>query len=120
MLTKNLARSLTALTALSCQYLYAATCDYTLVNEWNSGFTSSISITNDTDQVIEGHEKPVEGLRSKPQASIVLCVGAVREGKADAWVGEFENEAQFHGVHPAASDQWASEYLDRSVAEVLI
>ena len=43
----------------------------------------------------------------------------VREGKAEAWVGEFENEAQFHGVHPAASNQWASEYLDRSVAEVL-
>lgn len=39
-----------------------------------------------TDQVIEGHEKPVEGLRSKPQASIVLCVGAVREGKADGLI----------------------------------
>ena len=39
-----------------------------------------------TEQVIEGHEKPVEGLRSKPEASIVLCVGAVREKKADGLI----------------------------------
>ena len=39
-----------------------------------------------TTEVIEGHEKPVEGLRSKPKASISLCVGAVREGKADGLI----------------------------------
>ena len=39
-----------------------------------------------TEEVIAGHEKPVEGLRSKPKASIVLCVGAVREGKADGLI----------------------------------
>ncbi|MDP6964228.1 MAG: phosphate--acyl-ACP acyltransferase, partial [Planctomycetota bacterium] len=33
-----------------------------------------------TDQVIEGHEKPVEGMRSKPDASILKAVGACREG----------------------------------------
>lgn len=35
-----------------------------------------------TESVIAGHEKPVEGLRAKPDASIALCVGAVRSGQA--------------------------------------
>lgn len=39
-----------------------------------------------TEQVIEGHEKPVEGLRAKPRASVVLCVEAVRSGKAGGLV----------------------------------
>lgn len=39
-----------------------------------------------TEQVIEGHEKPVEGLRAKPEASILKCVGAVREGMADGLI----------------------------------
>lgn len=39
-----------------------------------------------TEQVIEGHEKPVEGLRAKPRASVVLCVEAVREGRAGGLV----------------------------------
>lgn len=39
-----------------------------------------------TDQVIEGHEKPIEGLRSKPRASIAVCVGAVKEGTAGGLV----------------------------------
>ncbi len=40
----------------------------------------------ETAEVIEGHEKPTEGLRRKPRASISLCVGAVREGRADGLV----------------------------------
>ena len=40
----------------------------------------------DTDQVIEGHEKPIEGLRAKPRASVSLCVGAVRDGAADGLI----------------------------------
>ncbi len=39
-----------------------------------------------TDQVIEGHEKPIEGLRAKPRASVALCVEAVREGAAGGLV----------------------------------
>ncbi len=35
-----------------------------------------------TEEVIESHEKPVEGLRRKPNASIALCVGAVKKGLA--------------------------------------
>jgi phosphate acyltransferase len=39
-----------------------------------------------TEQVIEGHEKPIEGIRGKPDASILLCVGAVRDGQADGLI----------------------------------
>jgi glycerol-3-phosphate acyltransferase PlsX len=39
-----------------------------------------------TDQVIEGHEKPIESLRSKPRASVSLCVEAIRKGKAGGLV----------------------------------
>jgi len=54
MLSRHLFKFLIALVALSSNHLYAATCNFTLVNEWNSGFTSSVTITNDTDQVING------------------------------------------------------------------
>lgn len=40
--------------ALLSHHLYAATCDFTVVNEWGSGFTSSVAITNDTNQAIDG------------------------------------------------------------------
>ena len=40
--------------AFSTNNLYAAMCEFTVVNEWGSGFTSSLSITNDTDQTIDG------------------------------------------------------------------
>jgi len=39
-----------------------------------------------TEQVIEGHEKPIEGLRAKPQASVAVCVGAVKQGLAGGLV----------------------------------
>lgn len=39
-----------------------------------------------TDQVIEGHEKPIEGLRAKPRASVAVCVEAVRSGAAGGLV----------------------------------
>jgi phosphate acyltransferase len=39
-----------------------------------------------TDEVIAGHEKPIEALRAKPNASIRLCVAAIREGNADGLV----------------------------------
>lgn len=39
-----------------------------------------------TDQVIEGHERPVEGLRGKPRATVALCVEAVRGGQAGGFV----------------------------------
>lgn len=39
-----------------------------------------------TDQVIAGHEKPIQALRAKPKASILLCVGAVRDGLADGLI----------------------------------
>jgi phosphate acyltransferase len=39
-----------------------------------------------TDEVIAGHEKPIEALRAKRNSSISLCVGAVREGQADGLI----------------------------------
>lgn len=39
-----------------------------------------------TDQVIASHEKPIQALRAKPMASVSMCVGAVREGKADGLI----------------------------------
>jgi glycerol-3-phosphate acyltransferase PlsX len=39
-----------------------------------------------TNQVIEGHEKPVEGMRAKPEASILKAVSAIREGNAGGLV----------------------------------
>ncbi|MDP7062488.1 MAG: phosphate acyltransferase PlsX [Planctomycetota bacterium] len=39
-----------------------------------------------TEVFIAGHEKPVVGLRSKPDASISLCVQAVRSGEADGLI----------------------------------
>ncbi|MCP4091942.1 MAG: phosphate acyltransferase PlsX [Planctomycetes bacterium] len=39
-----------------------------------------------TEVFIAGHEKPVVGLRSKPDASISLCVQAVRGGEADGLI----------------------------------
>lgn len=32
----------------------AAICEFVISSEWNSGFTSSVTITNDTDQTIDG------------------------------------------------------------------
>jgi len=46
--------------AFSSNNLYAAMCEFTVVNEWGSGFTSSISITNDTDQIIDGWTTTVD------------------------------------------------------------
>jgi len=40
--------------ALCCSNVYAVTCEFSLQNEWNSGFTSSVTLTNETDQSIEG------------------------------------------------------------------
>lgn len=39
-----------------------------------------------TDEVIASHEKPIQALRAKPNASVSMCVGAVREGKADGLI----------------------------------
>ncbi len=39
-----------------------------------------------TEVVIEGHEKPVIALRAKPDASILKCVGAVRQGLAQGLI----------------------------------
>ena len=46
--------------AFSSNNLYAAMCEFTVVNEWGSGFTSSLSITNDTDQTIDGWTASVD------------------------------------------------------------
>lgn len=40
--------------AACCNHAYAATCEFSLQNEWNSGFTSSVTITNETNQPIDG------------------------------------------------------------------
>jgi len=45
------------------------------------GVTESPEIIHTTD-VIEGHEKPIEGMRSKPEASILKAVAACSEGLA--------------------------------------
>jgi glycerol-3-phosphate acyltransferase PlsX len=47
---------------------------------------SNLPAVLDTDQVIEGHEKPIEGLRAKPKASVLQCVGAVKQGAADGLI----------------------------------
>lgn len=39
-----------------------------------------------TEEFIAGHEKPVVGLRAKPQASISLCVQSIRKGDADGLI----------------------------------
>ena len=54
MLSNILAKSLVILIALSSSYAYAASCTLSISNEWGEGFTSSITITNDTDQPIDG------------------------------------------------------------------
>jgi glycerol-3-phosphate acyltransferase PlsX len=43
---------------------------------------SSIPEIIHTVDVIEGHEKPIEGMRNKPDASILKAVAACREGQA--------------------------------------
>lgn len=46
-------RSFLLIVALSCSgILQAASCQYNVVNEWTSGFTGSIVITNDSDTVL--------------------------------------------------------------------
>lgn len=52
MLRKHLFKHLLALVALVSNYAYAASCDFTVQSEWGTGFTSSVTITNDTNQVI--------------------------------------------------------------------
>ena len=54
MLSKILAKSLVILIAFSSSYVYAASCTLSISNEWGEGFTSSITITNDTGQPIDG------------------------------------------------------------------
>lgn len=39
-----------------------------------------------TDQVVACHEPPVEGLRRKPRASVLLCAQAVRQREADGFL----------------------------------
>ena len=46
-------RSFLLIVALSCSgVLQAASCQYNVLNEWNSGFTISIIITNDSTETI--------------------------------------------------------------------
>lgn len=46
-------RSFLLIVALSCSgVLQAASCEYNIVNEWNSGFTVSIIITNDSTETL--------------------------------------------------------------------
>jgi PKD repeat protein len=54
MLNRYLANALIALMALLSPHLYAATCEFTVEDNWNSGFTSSVRITNDTNETING------------------------------------------------------------------
>jgi len=49
------------------------------------GITEIPSIVH-TEDVIEGHEKPVVGLRTKPNSSISLCVKTIRAGDADGLI----------------------------------
>ena len=48
MLSNILVRSLAVLIALSSHYVYAASCTFNTSNEWGEGFSSSVTITNDT------------------------------------------------------------------------
>ncbi|WP_179957624.1 cellulose binding domain-containing protein [Exilibacterium tricleocarpae] len=51
----TLGRSLLAMTSLVyASTLHAADCRYDILNEWNSGFTASITITNNTTETIDG------------------------------------------------------------------
>ena len=43
-------------TLLMSTGVYAAVCEFSVSNEWGSGFTSSVTITNDGDQAIDGWE----------------------------------------------------------------
>jgi PKD repeat protein len=60
MLRNHLARLFTMLAAISCTNLYAASCEFSVASEWNTGFTSSVSITNNTDLVIDGWTASIE------------------------------------------------------------
>ncbi len=52
---KKIWRLLSLVTALcTADALHAASCEYSIRTEWNSGFTASISITNDTSETIDG------------------------------------------------------------------
>lgn len=49
----NLWRSFLLVVALSCSgALHAASCQYNILNEWNSGFTVSVIITNDSTETL--------------------------------------------------------------------
>ena len=54
MLSNILVRSLAVLIALSSHYVYAASCTFNTSNEWGEGFSSSVTITNDTATTIDG------------------------------------------------------------------
>lgn len=47
-------------TALFSNNLYAVVCDYSIVSEWGTGFTSRIIITNDTSATIDGWAVGIE------------------------------------------------------------
>lgn len=38
----------------SSQTLLAASCDYSIVSEWSTGFTAEVTIANDSSETIEG------------------------------------------------------------------
>lgn len=58
----------------------------TMEEQLRAAGVETLPAMHHTEEVIAGHEKPVEALRSKPNASILQCVGAVREGKADGLI----------------------------------
>ncbi len=53
-------RFLLLITALCNQYAFAVTCEFTISNEWNSGFTSSVTLLNDTQTAIDGWTASIE------------------------------------------------------------
>ncbi|GEA13104.1 cellulose binding domain-containing protein [Alteromonas sp. KUL49] len=54
MASTRVQRLLLLLSLLFSHSLFAAQCDYVISNEWNTGFTASVTITNDSAQDISG------------------------------------------------------------------
>lgn len=42
------------------QFVFAVTCEFSISNEWNSGFTSSVTLHNDTQSIINGWVVSIE------------------------------------------------------------
>lgn len=80
-LTKGIAQSLQSGEFVADELLLVGPSDIITAQLTELGVSTIPEIIH-TTEVIGGHEKPIEGMRSKPDASILKAVAACREGQA--------------------------------------